>query len=924
MKSLVFSSARGLPATLCLFLLLLQANAATRTVVVGDPTVNNGLSFVDAVTQTNSTVINVGDAVHWQWGADPMFHSTTSGTCVGAVCQSTPYWNSREFTTPHAFDRVFNNPGIFPYFCTVHDSNMVGTMRVLPTPATFTLQPTAPLVGAQPLAVAVGDFNGDGKLDVAVANSGDNTVTILLGNGDGTFTPASGSPITGFSGPVSIAVAQFRTVGNRLDLAVANSSNNTVSILLGNGDGTFTVGTPVSVTASPQAVVAADFDADGTQDLAVAVNPSSNPTQNNIALFQGNGDGTFVASPVILSTGGSTPLYLVAFDLYRHSKPDLAVSNAASNTVSVFSNTSTSGTISFGAPTSLATGMSPHGIAAGNFNDSQGNPAPGIGVANQGGGNNSVSVFLENIAGNFVPALGSPFPVGAAPMAVVAGDFNGDGYLDLATVDTGSQSVTTLMNDAAGSFTSVTTISSVSSPRAVAVGAFNTNVDNKPGLAVANFVQARVSILLNGTNFPPATPGPATHFGITVQSVGHPTPEGNPSTIAGGSFQITVTAYDAYQKVASGYTGMVHFTSSDPQPVLPADYTFTGSGVGMDNGVHIFTVTLKTADFQTIEAHDTVDPAINGRSSDILVTPAATAKFVVVAPASIPAGNPFNFTVTARDAFSNQTPNYAGTVQFSSSDVNACVVLPMASTLTAGFGNFSAKLITIGNQTVVATDSVTSSITGMATVNVLAGSQHFAVTPSVTSVIVGTPISITVSARDICEVLVPTYVSQPGHPVHFTSDDTTANVPPDYLYTGADGGTHVFNNGVTFHQTGAYTVTARDTFQQIFGTSPVVNVLGATTVTLAALPRPFLVQQPLTLRATVQILPPATGTPTGTVTFKDGNAVLGTGTLSGNQATFTITSWTYTRHTFTAVYNGDSNFAPSPASPAVVRPPRPH
>lgn len=187
--------------------------------------------------------------------------------------------------------------------------------------------------------------------------------------------------------------------------------------------------------------------------------------------------------------------------------------------------------------------------------------------------------------------------------------------------------------------------------------------------------------------------GPATHFAVSAPA----------SVTAGVAFSFTVTALDAFNNTATGYSGTVHFTSSDAQAVLPADSTLT-SGIGT------LSATLKTTGNQTITATDTVTASITGTSNTISVGSAAATHFAVSSPATAMAGTAFAFTVTALDAFNNTAAGYAGTAHFTSSDAQA--VLPTNSTLTNGVGTFQATLKTGGTQTITSTDSVSPSITG--------------------------------------------------------------------------------------------------------------------------------------------------------------------------------------------------------------------
>lgn len=175
------------------------------------------------------------------------------------------------------------------------------------------------------------------------------------------------------------------------------------------------------------------------------------------------------------------------------------------------------------------------------------------------------------------------------------------------------------------------------------------------------------------------------------------------TSTAGASFTITVTAQTPAGATDASYLGTVHFTSSDTQAGLPANYTF----VAADHGVHTFTVTLKTAATETVTATDTTNASTTGTASGIVVSPAAATQFILSGLASTASvGTPVTFTVTAKDAYGNVATGYTGTVQFTSTDLSAS--LPASYVFAAadkGVHAFSGTFGTTGSQTISATGS---------------------------------------------------------------------------------------------------------------------------------------------------------------------------------------------------------------------------
>ncbi len=333
--------------------------------------------------------------------------------------------------------------------------------------------------GDFPISVAVGDFNGDGKQDLAVANEFSDNVSILLGDGAGNFSaPAN---FGAGDNPFSVAVGDFNGDGKQ-DLAVANQESNNVSILLGDGDGTFSAPTNFGAGSAPYSVAVGDFNGDGKQDLAVADGGS-----DAVSILLGDGTGNF-SGPTNFSAGYN-PDSVAVGDFNGDGKQDLAVANPcngscdSSGSVSILLG---DGAGNFSAPTSFIVSIGAGSVAVGDFN---GDGNQDLAVANFNSSN--VSILLGDGAGNFSGPTN--FNAGVEPWFVAVGDFNGDGKQDLAVVNVVNVSI--LLGDGTGNFSGPTNFSAGDFPRSVAVGDFNG--DGKQDLAVTLWTNlGTVSILL--------------------------------------------------------------------------------------------------------------------------------------------------------------------------------------------------------------------------------------------------------------------------------------------------------------------------------------------------------------------------------------------------------------------------------------------
>jgi len=351
--------------------------------------------------------------------------------------------------------------------------------------ATIVVRPTgfqpalAFRVGADPISVAAADLNRDGIPDIVTANVTSGDVSVLLGNGDGTFQAQQRIP-AGVE-PAAVAVADLNRTGF-LDLIVANSRPNAVSILLGNGDGTFQAPQAFPAGTFPISVAVADLNRDGILDVVVA-NQGSALVPGDVSILLGNGDGTLQAQRRVVA--GDNPFAVAVSDLNRDTIPDIVTANQNSDDVSVLLG---NGDGTFQAQRRLAVGSFPLGVVVSDLNA---NGAPDIVTANDGA--DDVSVLLGNGDGTFQAPQG--FGVGSSPVSVAAGDLSGDGIPDVVTANSSDNTVSVLLGNGDGTFQAQQLFGTGSFPRAVAVA--DLNRDGALDIITANVLSNDVSVLLH-------------------------------------------------------------------------------------------------------------------------------------------------------------------------------------------------------------------------------------------------------------------------------------------------------------------------------------------------------------------------------------------------------------------------------------------
>jgi hypothetical protein len=592
--------------------------------------------------------------------------------------------------------------------------------------------------GSAPVYVAQGDLNGDGKLDVVMTNYNDGTISVYLGNGDGTFQAQKVVDVGGSSSvPVGVAIGDFNGDG-KLDVVVGHDDPvGNLTILLGNGDGTFQAPQTVSAGDATYAIVTGDFNGDGKLDIAV-----TNYYASTVSVLLGNGDGSFqTAVPYSVSSNPSnTVFYVTEADLNGDGNLDLIASNEVDGTIAVLLGNS-DGT--FQAATPFTVGAGPEGMAIGDFN---GDGKLDLVAASSGG--NSLLLLLGNGNGSFQAP--ESLSVGANTEAVAAGDLNGDGKLDVVATNANAGLIL-LLGNGDGTFQTPTPLQGAGSAYAALLGPYNANFGL--GIAANDYNGNQLAVQLQTITVSPAsltfssqnvgtTSSPQTvtitnttvanltlsPISITGTNSGDFLQSGNCSgtLVPGASCTINVT----YSPLAGG-SSSASLSIGNNAPGAPQSIPLSGtsvaiSGTSLSSSSLVFTgVTVGTTSAsQSVTLTNTGHATLNISSIALTGTNSGDFSQTNTCGATVAVNANCSINVTF-------SPSASGARSASVSITDDAPGSPQAITLTgnglAATATLSAPTLAFGNQN-VATTSASQSVTLSNTGNTALAVTSIAVT----------------------------------------------------------------------------------------------------------------------------------------------------------------------------------------------------
>jgi hypothetical protein len=814
-------------------------------------------------------------------------------------------------------------------------ANNNGTVSVVLSNGNNTFQgPVALTVGATPVAVAVADLNGDGRPDIVTANS-NGSVTVLAGNGDGTFQ----NPLTSqaYGTLTSVAVGDLSGDG-KPDLVVGTLTG--LDVLQGNGDGTFfvkqivpfyTIASTIQFPVEVKAVALSDLNRDGKLDIVA--------NDGGVSVLLGNGDGT-VQNPVNQSVGGYGVDSLGVGDFNGDGKPDIVTSNSGSSfgagpSVSVLSG---NGDGTFKPAQSTFIGVAGAALAVA---DLQGDGKLDIALASAYG-SNSVTPLLGNGNGTFVTT-----PTVAAnilPDQLATADFNGDGKLDIAA--TGSAGTVILLNNGDGSFRNGPTLKFNNIATAMVTGDFNG--DGKPDLALAAQYGTVDVFLGNGDGSFKNAQAVSVGSNDTIEALATGDLNGDnrldlavafTSRSGHQSGQVTVllgNGNGSFQKTSNTSVG------TDAYGVAVADLNGDGhldvvTTTILPGGNHDVKVLLGNGD-GTLKSPTSIRPG--GRAESV-----TTGDFTGDGKQDLLLVDRFNNTVRVLPGNGDGTFGHAITFQFNNPvvglggpavgdffgdgrlSVAVTTGLGTVSVLSAdGDGTFQANVDYVVNEhgqepaTVIAGDFNGDGKLDLVATNFLSDDL---------SVLLNTSPPFTVMSPVATRTTLTTNASPAvfDQQVTLTATVISVNGTPTGTVTFSDGGTvlaevAVDPNGQAALTTPLAKVGVHSLKASFAGTGAFSGSTGrfsetvnqaATTTTVSDL----IFGSEVILSAAVAPVSPGGGVPTGTVTFFDGNTLLGTATIFAGSASLNVNLAAGT-HTLTGSYSGDTNFLASVSAPFII------